>query len=113
MTHPCRTLLLLALSPLALAQPAGPAPAKPKPSPAKPWLDMDYGPTLSTTIESAYPARNITQKGIAIRLDAKTQTYVLFDEDLFRYSLAWTGGFIDWRGVLFNGEHRVWPSAVG
>jgi hypothetical protein len=74
---------------------------------------MDYGPTLSASIESAYPQRNITQKGIAIRLDQKSQTYVLFDQDLFRYSLAWTGGFIDFHGVLYDGVHRVWPSTVG
>jgi len=74
---------------------------------------MDRGPVVCATIESAYPQRNISEKGIAIRLDEKSQTWVLFDEDLFRYSLAWTGGFIDWNGVLFNGEHRVWPKAVG
>lgn len=89
------------------------ASAKPKPAPAKPWLEMDYGPVLSATIESSYPQRNITQKGIAIRLDAKSQAYVLFDEDLLRYSLAWNDGFIDWNGVLFNGNHQVWPAAVG
>src|SRR4051794_11088156 len=88
-------------------------PAKPKAPPSRPWLDMDYGPVISTTIESAYPQRNITQKGIAIRLDQKSQTYVLFDQDLFRYSLAWTGGFIDFRGVLYDGVHRVWPSTIG
>src|SRR6478672_397382 len=95
-------LALLALPALGQASNAKPA--------AKPWLEMDYGPTLSASIESAYPARNITQKGIAIRLDAKTQTYVLFDEDLLRYSLAWSGGFIDFHSVLYDGVHRVWPS---
>jgi hypothetical protein len=89
------------------------AAAPAKAPPPKPWLEMDYGPTLSASIESAYPNRNITQKGIAIRLDAKSQTYVLFDEDLLRYSLAWTGGFIDFKSVLYDGTHRVWPSVVG
>jgi hypothetical protein len=88
-----------------------PAPAK-APAP-KPWLEMDYGPTLSASIESSYPTRNIAQKGIAIRLDADSQTYVLFDEDLCRYALAWTGGFIDYKGVLFDGTHRVWPATAG
>jgi hypothetical protein len=74
---------------------------------------MERGPVLSASIESAYPSRNITEKGVAIRLDEKSQTYVLFDEDLCRYSIAWTGGFIDWKGVVYNGEHRVWPSVVG
>jgi hypothetical protein len=74
---------------------------------------MDRGPVVSATIESAYPERNISEKGIAIRLDEKSQTWILFDEDLFRYSLAWSGGFIDWKGVLFDGEHRVWPRTLG
>src|SRR5207253_2140111 len=109
--------LLLALALPALAA-DGPKPAagvatKPKPPSARPWVDMDRGPTMTATIESAYPARNITQKAIAVRLDAKSQTYVMFDEDLCRYSLAWTGGFIDWKGVVFDGGHRVWPSAIG
>jgi hypothetical protein len=106
-----RFILLASLAAPAFAQVSrAKPPAKLQP---KPWLEMDYGPTLSASIESAYPARHITQKGIAIRLDAKSQTYVLFDEDLLRYSLAWTGGFIDFHGVLFDGIHRVWPSVVG
>jgi len=113
MTRPLTAILTLAfLVPIALAADP-PAAPKPKPPPPKPWLDMDRGPLVCATIESAYPHRNITQKGLAIRLDEKSNTWVLFDEDLFRYSLAWTGGFIDWKGVLFDGEHRVWPSAVG
>ena len=94
-----RLLVLALLATATLAQQPKPSP---KPPPPKPWLEMDYGPTLSASIESAYPTRNITQKGIAIRLDAKSQTYVLFDHDLFRYSLAWTGGFINYKGVLYE-----------
>ena len=45
----------------ATQTPAKPAAPKPKPASQKPWIKMDYGPTISTTIESAYPARNITQ----------------------------------------------------
>jgi hypothetical protein len=98
---------------VAVALGQTPAAKPPKKAPAKPWAEMDYGPVLSATIESSYPQRNITQKGIAVRLDAKMPAYVLFDEDLMRYSLAWTGGPIDWNGVLFNGNHQVWPAAVG
>lgn len=105
-------MVLLSLTAGALGETPAAKPAKPK-VPARPWAEMDYGPVLSATIESSYPQRNITQKGIAIRLDAKAPAYVLFDEDLMRYSLAWTGGPIDWNGVLFNGNHQVWPAAVG
>ncbi|MDB5318571.1 MAG: Cytochrome c [Phycisphaerales bacterium] len=109
-----RNLAVFVLAVLALpALGQQPAAIKPKTPPPKLWLEMDRGPVVSATIESAYPQRNITQKGIAIRLDEKSQAYVLFDEDLFRYSIAWTGGFIDFKGVLFDGQHRVWPSVVG
>src|SRR5436190_21982895 len=109
MNQPSRLLIALLLTLPTFAQ----QPAKPKPAPARPWVQMDRGPALAATIESTYPTRNISQKGIAIALDEKSQTYVLFDEDLCRYSLAWTGGFIDWKGVLLDGQHRVWPSTVG
>src|SRR4051794_18955390 len=109
-------LAILSLFAFSLAA-QEPAPQPPKPSNAKapakpvpkPWLEMDYGPVLATTVESAYPTRNIAQKGLLIRLDEKTKTYVCFDEDLCRYALAWTGGAagaadgpIDWNGVLYN-----------
>src|SRR4051812_24269659 len=74
---------------------------------------MDYGPTLSASIESSVPERNITQKAIVIRLDAESQTYVLFDEDLLRCAVTMTGGLIDFKGVLFDGSHRTWPTVTG
>lgn len=104
-----RSGLLTFLFPLiTLAQ----SPLNPKAKP-KPWLEMDYGPTLSASIESSLPERQITQKAIAIRLDPETQTYFLFDEDLLRYSVATTGGLIDFKGVLFDGTHRTWPTVAG
>src|SRR4051812_13926280 len=102
-----RTLIVVLLLACGAAAPTLPDPAKPDPKPAtkppppKPWAETDYGPTLSTTLECPYPTRNITQKGIIIRLDAQSQTYVLFDEDLLRYSYAWTGGFFDFHNIMF------------
>ena len=108
------TSILLALSVCT------PAFGQPKPSPKeKPWLLMDRGPFFSASIESPVPTRNVTQKAIAIRLTPPPATrpaYVLFDEDLLRYSLAWIAapsGPIDWRGVALDGTHRVWPAATG
>src|SRR5687768_3979031 len=111
MCGPIAALLYLMVCPgAARAQGAKPPPKKPTP-----WLEMDYGPVLAASIESPLPTRNMTQKGLAIRVngDRTPATYVLFDVDLLRYSAAWTGELIDWKGVLFDGSHRTWASAAG
>ncbi|WP_235952129.1 DUF6797 domain-containing protein [Crateriforma spongiae] len=63
---------------------------------------------------------NFAYKGIAIRLDtgdggvSAGRQFVVFDHDTMRVAGAWTGdGFIDWRGILFNGNHAVTPRTVG
>lgn len=87
--------------------------AQPKPAPPKPWLEMDYGPVMSLSLESSLVEKTMTQKGILIRLDEKTQSHVMFDADLMRYSVGWRGGVIDWVGVLYDGSHRTWASVSG
>ncbi len=89
------------------------APAQTSPRPVQPWVAMDRGPYFTASIESSVPERQMTPKGIAIRVSAVGNAYVLFDTDLLRYSAGWTGGSIDFHGVVFDGEHRVWPKAVG
>jgi hypothetical protein len=81
----------------------------------KPWLTMDRGPYFSASVESSLPQREMTPKGLIIRVGtASHPAYVLFDEDLLRYSAAWTGPqIIDWRSVVFDGSHRTWPAVVG
>jgi glucose/arabinose dehydrogenase len=76
---------------------------------------MDYGPVLAASVESPLPRRNMTQKGLAIRVNGgrTPAAYVLFDVDLLRYSAGWTGELIDWKGVLFDGSHRTWASVGG
>jgi hypothetical protein len=106
-------LIGILVSTFALAQTAVKPPTSGKPPAPKPWLEMDYGPVISATLESGYPARNVTQKGVLIRLDEASQAHVLFDADLLRYSVAYEGGSIDWRGVLFDGAHRTWASVAG
>lgn len=93
----------------------GPAPAS-----VEPWLAMDYGPSLSNTYEVGGPGPNIGYKGIAVRLDAgaggvsRGQSWALFDHDTLRFAAAWTGtGFIDWKGIHFNGQHQVHPKLIG
>ncbi|MED5380946.1 MAG: DUF6797 domain-containing protein [Verrucomicrobiota bacterium] len=84
----------------------------------RPYIDMDYGPYLSASIEAA--PGNIAYKGIAIRLDAgpggvsKGSEFVLFDTDTLRMAAAWSGDeFIDWRSIVYDGSHGTHPKLVG
>lgn len=93
----------------------GPAPAS-----VDPWMAMDYGPSLMNTYEVGGPGPNIAYKGIAVRLDvgaggvSRGKSWALFDHDTFRYAAAWTGeGFIDWKGIHFNGQHQIHPKLIG
>jgi hypothetical protein len=112
----------------------------PDPAEQRPWAEMDYGNFLVNTYElvgaHAKPRErsegkaplkdedltdaNFAYKGIAIRLDtgdggiAAGKHWILFDHDLMRVAGAWSGqGFIDWEGILFNGEHNISPRTVG
>ncbi|MGL4422676.1 MAG: DPP IV N-terminal domain-containing protein, partial [Gemmataceae bacterium] len=92
----------------------------PAPVTVEPWRMMDYGPSLMNTYEVGGPGPNIAYKGIAVRLDAgfggvsRGKNWALFDHDTLRYAAAWTGdGFIDWKGIHFNGEHQIHPKLVG
>jgi putative heme-binding domain-containing protein len=84
------------------------------------WVTMDYGPSMMNTIEIGGPGPNIAYKGIAVRLDAGTggvsrgKRWAMFDHDTMRFAAAWTGdGFIDWKGIHFNGQHQIHPKLVG
>ncbi len=84
----------------------------------RPYIDMNYGPYLSASIEVA--PGNIAYKGIAIRLDAgpggvsKGSEFVLFDTDTLRMAAAWSGDeFIDWRSIVYDGSHGTHPKLVG
>ena len=75
---------------------------------------MDYGPFLSATLAAPYPKpENITNKGIIIPLKPDRSVNVVFDTDLLCYGAGWTGGFVDWNNVAFNGEHERHLSLVG
>ncbi|NOX55271.1 MAG: hypothetical protein GXP27_12705, partial [Planctomycetes bacterium] len=75
----------------------------------KPWIDMDYGPFLTATIEAPHPVGNIAYKGIMICVDRQSQAYVLFDSDLLRYAAGWSGGRITWTNLVFDGSHWTHP----
>jgi putative heme-binding domain-containing protein len=93
----------------------GPAPAS-----VDPWMAMDYGPSLMNTYEVGGTGPNIAYKGLAVRLDAgaggvsRGKSWALFDHDTLRFAAAWTGsGFIDWKGIHFNGQHQIHPKLIG
>lgn len=82
------------------------------------YAKMNFGPALHWT----YQVRpdNIAYKGIAIRLDAgpggvsKGHAWMLYDHDTMRVAAAWSGeGFIDWKGIAFDGTHGTHTSIVG
>ncbi|HYE07298.1 MAG TPA: DUF6797 domain-containing protein, partial [Planctomycetota bacterium] len=79
-----------------------------------PWEAMDYGPFVSASIDSDGPHRHVANKGIAIRLDqGLTQAAVLFDTDLLQYSAGWTGGWLHYRGLIYDGGHGQNPQVAG
>ena len=72
---------------------------------------MDYGNALHWTYEIA--DNNIVQKGIAVRLDSgdggvsRGRAFAIYDQDTMSLAAVWSGdGFIDWRGVAFDGSHN-------
>lgn len=93
----------LALSSQALAQPPG----------GQPWEAMDYGATIGGTFEAPQPEGSIAHKGLLVRLDRDGQVNVVFDKDLLQYTAGWSGGLINWRNVVYNGEHQQHPRIVG
>ncbi|MEM8679355.1 MAG: family 16 glycoside hydrolase [Planctomycetota bacterium] len=83
----------------------------------QPWIDMDYGPYLTASIEVS--PGNIAQKGVAIRVDrgeggaSQGSEFLLFDTDTLRFAAGWVGNLIDWRGIAFNGQHEIHPALTG
>jgi glucose/arabinose dehydrogenase len=100
---------------------------------AAPYDDMDYGPFISATFVAPIPKNNLSQRGIAIHFEARlpgdqiTETKagkktvkldpgrcgIIFDTELLRYSAGWSGGFINYTGVVFDGGHGANPSPRG
>ncbi|MEM1070472.1 MAG: DUF6797 domain-containing protein, partial [Planctomycetota bacterium] len=90
----------------------------PEPQEIRPYETMDYGPMLITTIQFGDDS-NIAQKAIAIRLDegpggvSRGKAWIAFEHDTLRMAAAWTGDFVDWNGIQFNGRHGVHLRANG
>ncbi len=90
----------------------------PEPEEIEPWSSMDYGPTMTMSIEFG-GLENIAQKAIIARLDhgpggaARGTAWMAMEHDTLRMAAAWTGDFIDWRCIHFDGGHGVHPRATG
>lgn len=77
-----------------------------------PYERMDYGPFLSGTLGAG--DGNEALKGIAIKLGKDdADATVLFDTEMLRFAGGWTGGFLSYTGVAFDGQHGPFPTAVG
>lgn len=91
----------------------------PEPQVIEPWVTMDYGPMLITTIQFGNEPDSIAQKAIAIRLDegpggiARGNAWIAFEHDTLRMAAAWTDDFVDWNGIQFNGRHGVHLRSTG
>ena len=91
----------------------------PKPELPRPWTKMDYGPSWFNTIEVSNDGSNISQKGITIRLDdgpgglESGNYWLMYDHDTMRVAAAWSGAFIDFNGIHFNGVHNQHPKITG
>ena len=91
----------------------------PKPVLPTPWTAMDYGPSMFNTIEVSDDGSNIAQKGIVVRLDSgpggveSGSHWIMYEHDTMRVAAAWSGSFIDWEGIHFNGTHGRHPSVNG
>lgn len=74
------------------------------------WEEMDYGRFITASFDNTKGENTLkgngctTNKGIAIQLGAK-EGGALFDTDLCRWSGGWTGGYINYKGVIFDGAH--------
>jgi len=91
----------------------------PKPVMSQPWTLMDYGPSMFNTIEVSRDGSNIAQKGIVVRLDSgpggveSGSHWLMYEHDTMRVAGAWSGQFIDYEGIHFNGTHGRHPRATG
>lgn len=104
----------------------------PEPSNVEPWSMADYGAFLMGTYETPFPGKpannkqhTIAYKGVAIRLDsgpggvAKGSHWALYEHDTMRLAGLWSSDpksnerFIDYHGIMFDGQHGVHPRTVG
>lgn len=82
------------------------------------WLEMDYGSVISASITvrepkdpraDKTPEDNITYKAHAVSLTPDDRAGVVFDTELLRYAVGWTGGSLKLTGTVFDWKHGPHP----
>jgi hypothetical protein len=77
--------------------------------------EMDYGRFLTASWDNTEGKNTLkgggccANKGIAIKL-GNSEAGMLFDTDLCRWAGGWTGGYVTYKGVAFDGAHGPNPS---
>ena len=77
------------------------------------WANMDYGRFLAATYVNSSGKTTLdgnkvgcaTNKGVGVKLGANDEAAQLFDTELVRMAGGWTGGWVERRGVTFDGGH--------
>jgi glucose/arabinose dehydrogenase len=77
------------------------------PAPSAELNGMDHGPFISSSVATD----PVTEKGIAVKVDAAVPAMLMFDTDLLRVSAAWTGGQLTWYAA--RDGLQQWPSPEG
>ena len=79
--------------------------------------EMDYGRFITASFDNTKGQNTLkgngctVNKGMAIQLGDK-EGCMLFDTDLCRWAGGWTGGYITYKGVIFDGAHGPNASAA-
>jgi hypothetical protein len=68
---------------------------------------------FSGTIRANYPSRNTTMKGLVVKLGEDQKTFVCYDTDLMRLSLAWNGDFLKFGNYQKEISHPQPPEVAG
>ena len=82
------------------------------------WPNMDYGRFLSATYVNTAGKTTLdgnktgcaTNKGVGVKLGPGGEAAQLFDTELVRMAGGWTGGWVERRGVTFDGGHGGNPA---
>ena len=86
------------------------------------WLDMDYGSVISASITVREPEDpradktaedNVSYKAHAVSLTPDDRAGIVFDTELLRYAVGWTGGFLKLSGTVFDWKHGPHPWVDG
>lgn len=86
------------------------------------WLEMDYGSVISASITvrepedpraDKGPEDNVAYKAHAVSLTPDDRAGIVFDTELLRYAVGWTGGFLHLSGTVFDWAHGPHPWVDG